>query len=55
MILTKMRFCNNCTDKTFFNRCNSQVNENKDFEANLKEVKRQPPNQVGHLLPLYKY
>ena len=34
--------------------CNNQVNENKEFEANLNELKRHPPNKDGYTLPYYK-
>ena len=53
-IPTKMRQCNNCKDSIFCTTCNNQVNENKEFEANLNESKRHPPNEFGHMLPYYK-
>ena len=53
VILKKMRFCNKCNDKKMCNKCNNQVNENKEFEANLNELKRHPPNEFGHMLPYY--
>ena len=31
--------------------CNIQINENKEFEANLNEIKRHPPNEFGYMLP----
>ena len=49
-IPTKKRFCNECTDKLTCNRCNSQVKATKEFDANLGELKRQHPNQFGHIL-----
>ena len=48
-----MRFFNECNDKKVWNKCNNQINENKEFEANLNEIKRQPPNEFGHMLPCY--
>ena len=48
-----MRFCNECDDKKVCNNCKNQINENKEFEANLNEIKRRPPNQFGHMLPFY--
>ena len=33
---------------------NNEVNENKEFEANLNLLKRQAPNEFGHMLPYYK-
>ena len=32
-----------------FNRYGFEI-----FSVNLKELKRQPPNQFGHMLPYYK-
>ena len=52
-IPTKMRFCNECNDNKMCNKCNHQINENKEFEANLNELKRQPPNEFGYMLPYY--
>ena len=53
IIPTKMRFCNECTDRKMCDKCNNQINENKEFEANLNELKRHPPNEFGHMLPYY--
>ena len=53
IIPAKMRFCNECNGKKMCNKCNNQVNENKEFEANLNELKRHPPNEFGHMLPYY--
>ena len=50
----KMRFCNECDDKRMCNKCNNQINENKEFEANLNELKRHPPNEFDYMLPDYK-
>ena len=47
----KMRQCNKCKDGILCTTCNNQVNENKDFEANLILLKRKAPNQLGHMLP----
>ena len=54
IIPMKMRFCNECNNKKISNRCNNQINENKKFDANLKKIKRHPPNKFGHMLPYYK-
>ena len=32
-------------------KCNNQIKENKEFEANLNELKRHSPNEFGHMLP----
>ena len=53
IIPTKMRFCNECNDEKMCNKCNNQINENKEFEANLNELKRHKPNKFGHMLPYY--
>ena len=31
--------------------CDELVNQNKEFSANLNELKRQPPNEFGQMLP----
>ena len=49
-----MRFCNECNDKKLCNKCNYHINENKEFEANLNELKRHPPNDFGYMLPFYE-
>ena len=49
-----MRFCNECNHKITCNRCNNQVNEDKEFEANLTFLKREAPNQFGHMFPCFK-
>ena len=53
IIPKKMRFCNGCDDKKVCNKCNNQINENKEFEANLNLLKREEPNDFGHMLPYY--
>ena len=45
-----MRLCNECNDKKMCDKCNNEINENKEFEANLNELKRRPPNDFGHML-----
>ena len=55
VIPTKMRLCNECNDKILCDECNNQVNENIELEANLNDLKREPPNQFGHMLPYYKF
>ena len=53
IIPKKMGFCNECTDKKLCNKCNNQINENKEFEANLNLLKRKAPNNFGYMLPCY--
>ena len=54
IIPKKMRFCNKCNDKEMCNKCNNQINEIKEFEANLNELKRHSLNDFGYMLPYYK-
>ena len=54
IIPARMKFCNECNDKKNCNKCNYQINENQEFEANLKEIKRHPPNDFGYMLPYYE-
>ena len=53
IIPTKKRFCNECNDNKKCVKCNTHINENKEFEANLILLKRHPPNEFGHMLPYY--
>ena len=34
-------------------RCDKLVNQNKEFSANLNELKREKPNISGQMLPKY--
>ena len=45
-----MNQCNECKDRILCTTCNIQINENKEFEANFNEIKRHPPNDIGHML-----
>ena len=49
----KMRNCNKCTKDILYDDCDKIVNQNKEVSANLNELKRQPPNEFGHMLPKY--
>ena len=49
----KMRNCNNCTKDVLCDDCDKLVNQNKEFSANLNELKREKPNNHGHMLPKY--
>ena len=49
----KMRTFNKCTKDFLCDGCDKLVNQNEEFSANLKELKRQAPNEVGHKLPKY--
>ena len=54
IIPTKMSSCYESNDKKMCNKCNNQINEKKQFEAFLNELKRHPPNEFGHILPYIK-
>ena len=46
-----MRFCDECNDEKMCNKCKNQISENKVFDANLNDLKVNPPNEFGHMLP----
>ena len=48
-----MKRCNACKDGTLCTTCNNQINENKEFEANLNLLKRKTPYDFGYMLPYY--
>ena len=48
-----MRNCNKCTKDLLCDNCDKLVNQRKDFSAKLNELKQQPPNENGHMLPKY--
>ena len=54
IIAEKMTFCSECKDGILCTTCNNKINESKEFEANLNELKRRPPNEFGYMLPYYK-
>ena len=49
----KMRNCNKCTKDILCDGCDKLKNRNKEFSGNLTELKRQPPNKFGHMLPKF--
>ena len=49
----KMRNCSNCIKDLLCDDCDKLVNQNKEFSANLNELKREKPNDFGHMLPKY--
>ena len=53
IIPTKMRQCNECKNGKLCTTCNNQINENKEFEANLNLIKRKKTNQFGYMLHYY--
>ena len=53
VISHKMRNCNKCTKDILCDSCDILVNQNKEFSANLNELKREKPKDQGHMLPKY--
>ena len=49
----KMRNCSDCKNNILCDNCDSLVNQKKKFSANLNELKREKPNNFGHMLPKY--
>ena len=54
LIPTKMRRSDICNDKLLCEKCKNQVNEKKEFEANLNFLKRNAPNEFSYMLPYYE-
>ena len=50
----KTRRCDESQNGIICTTCNNQVNENKEFEANLNLLKRKAPNEFGQVLPYFK-
>ena len=48
-----MRSCTDCQKDISCDRCDELVNQREEFSANLNELNRDPPNEIGHMLPLY--
>ena len=48
-----MRNCTNCKGDILCEKCDSLVNQRKEFSAKQIEMKREPPNEYGHMLPKY--
>ena len=49
----KRRNCHYCKKDILCDICDELVNQRKEFSANLNELKREKPNDLGHLLPKY--
>ena len=49
----KLRNCNNCSKHLLCDDCDKLVNQNKELSADQNELKRQKPNNLGHMLPKY--
>ena len=53
VIAHKMRNCTECKNCSLCDNCDNLVNQKKEFSANLIELKREKPNNFGHMLPKY--
>ena len=53
VIPAKMRRCDKCRGKILCATCNNQINENKEFEANLNLLKREAPKEFGYMLSFF--
>ena len=49
----KMRNCTECKKDILCDSCDKLVNQKKEFSPNLNELKREKPNDLGHMLPKY--
>ena len=49
----KIRNCTDCKKDSLRDRCDNLVNQKKEFASNLNELKREKPNDFGHMLPKY--
>ena len=49
-----MRFCIECNDKKCAINVIIKSMKTRNFEANLNELKRHPPNEFGHMLSFFK-
>ena len=49
----KMRTCTDCKKDSLCDSCDKLVNQKKEFSANLNELKRERPNDFGHMLSKY--
>ena len=54
VIRDKMRNCNKYTKEFSCDGSDELVNQKQDFSSNLNELKTQPPDECGHMLPCYK-
>ena len=48
-----LRNCGECKKDFLCHKCDKLVNQKKEHTANQHELKRQPPNELVHMLPKY--
>ena len=53
VITHEMKNCNDCKNDFLCDGCDKLVNQKRKFSANLNELKQEPPNEFGHMLPKY--
>ena len=49
----KKRICNKCVKDTLCDGCDKLLHQRKEFSANVIKLKRELPNDFGHMLPEY--
>ena len=49
----KIRNCHYCKNDILCDICDELVNQRREFSANLNELKREKPNDCGHMLLKY--
>ena len=49
----KMKNGSDCKINSLCDNCDKLVNQRKEFSASLNELKREPPNKNGYMLPKY--
>ena len=49
----KMTNCSDCIKDILCESCDNLVNQKNELSANLNEIKRERPNDFGHMLPKY--
>ena len=54
IIPQKLRNSFECKNNTLCENCDKLSDQNKEFSANLNELKRHAPNEKGYMLPWYK-
>ena len=48
-----MKNGSDCKINSLCDNCDKLVNQRKEFSASLNELKREPPNKNGYMLPKY--
>ena len=49
----KKRNCDVCKQNVLCDECDKLANQKKEISANCHEVKREAPNEFGHMLPKF--